>query len=184
MEISRREFLRASGAGVGGIFCLGLLNPSTAIPDNLSSLARPSSEKAILYDSVQCVGCHFCEAVCKKENELEEKMTADDKLSPNTWLKIVKTKPRREEEEAELSQLYPELSQLYPELSQLYPDSRWFFRDCMRQACMHCTDATCVKVCPTQALYHHELGFVGYDKDLCSGCGFCVDFCPFNVPRC
>jgi len=48
---------------------------------------------------------------------------------------------------------------------------------------MHCTDAACVKVCPTGALFHHELGFVAYDKDLCSGCGYCVDFCPFRVPR-
>ena len=48
---------------------------------------------------------------------------------------------------------------------------------------MHCTDAACVKVCPTGALYHNELGFVAYDKDICSGCGYCADFCPFNVPR-
>jgi len=56
----------------------------------------------------------------------------------------------------------------------------WLFT---RRACMHCTDAACVKVCPTDALYHHELGFVAYNKDICSGCGYCVDFCPFTVPR-
>jgi len=56
----------------------------------------------------------------------------------------------------------------------------WLFN---RQACMHCTDAACVKVCPTKALYHNELGMVSYDKELCSGCGYCGDFCPFKVPR-
>jgi len=56
----------------------------------------------------------------------------------------------------------------------------WLFT---RRACMHCTDAACVKVCPTEALYHHEAGFVAYNKDICSGCGYCADFCPFDVPR-
>ena len=48
---------------------------------------------------------------------------------------------------------------------------------------MHCTDAAWVKVCPTTALSHHELGMVAYNKNLCSGCGYCVDFCPFHIPR-
>ncbi|MFC2071241.1 4Fe-4S dicluster domain-containing protein [Chloroflexota bacterium] len=49
--------------------------------------------------------------------------------------------------------------------------------------CMHCTEATCVKVCPAGALKQHELGFIDYDKDKCIGCGYCVEFCPFQVPR-
>ena len=52
-----------------------------------------------------------------------------------------------------------------------------------KSQCMHCTEATCVKVCPTGALSQHELGFVTYDKDKCSGCGYCAEFCPFHVPH-
>jgi formate dehydrogenase iron-sulfur subunit len=48
---------------------------------------------------------------------------------------------------------------------------------------MHCTDAACVKACPNGTLYHHELGFVAYNKDTCTGCGYCIDACPFDVPR-
>jgi formate dehydrogenase iron-sulfur subunit len=54
------------------------------------------------------------------------------------------------------------------------------FRKCQ---CMHCTEATCVKVCPTKALTHHELGFIAYNRDRCIGCGYCTEFCPFQIPR-
>jgi formate dehydrogenase beta subunit len=52
-----------------------------------------------------------------------------------------------------------------------------------KSQCMHCTDATCVKVCPTQALTRHELGFVAFDQDKCIGCGYCAEFCPFHIPK-
>ena len=48
---------------------------------------------------------------------------------------------------------------------------------------MHCTDAGCIRVCPNDSLYHDESGFVGYNKDTCTGCGYCVEACPFQVPR-
>jgi formate dehydrogenase iron-sulfur subunit len=32
-------------------------------------------------------------------------------------------------------------------------------------------------------LTHHPLGFVSYDEDICSGCGYCGEFCPFQVPH-
>jgi formate dehydrogenase iron-sulfur subunit len=52
----------------------------------------------------------------------------------------------------------------------------------LKHQCLHCTEATCVKVCPTKALTRHELGFVMYNQDKCIGCGYCAEFCPFHVP--
>jgi len=119
-------------------------------------------EKAILYDSTLCVACRACQVACKQWHGNQGVETVNrgsyenpPDLTPETWLKI---EFREVETEGKVS---------------------WLFN---RRACMHCTDATCVKVCPTGALRHHELGFVTYDKDLCSGCGYCVDFCPFHVP--
>jgi len=57
---------------------------------------------------------------------------------------------------------------------------RWVFT---RQACMQCTDAACVKVCPTYARQYNELGFVTIDPDRCISCGRCVAYCPFEVPK-
>ena len=48
---------------------------------------------------------------------------------------------------------------------------------------MHCTDAACVKVCPSGALSFNKMGFVQYEKDKCIGCGYCVEYCPFEVPK-
>ena len=119
--------------------------------------------KAILYDTTKCTACRACQVACKGWNELPAEVTTNrgtyenpPDLSPATWLKM--------------------------EFREVDPGGmvRWFFT---RRACMHCTDAGCVKVCPSGALYHHELGFVAYNKDICTGCGYCADACPFSVPR-
>jgi Fe-S-cluster-containing dehydrogenase component len=48
--------------------------------------------------------------------------------------------------------------------------------------CYHCTDAACVDVCPTGALFK-ENGLTRLDRDACSGCGYCVESCPYAVPE-
>lgn len=47
--------------------------------------------------------------------------------------------------------------------------------------CYHCADAACVKVCPTGALFKED-GLTRLDRSACSGCGYCVEACPFEVP--
>ena len=48
--------------------------------------------------------------------------------------------------------------------------------------CIHCTNAVCVNVCPTGAMYKDRDGFVRIRKNRCIGCKLCVVACPFGVP--
>jgi len=129
------------------------------------------ADKAILYDPTRCTACRGCQAACKQWNENNEYIPTVENgvptkmrgsyenppdLSPQTWLKM------EFREHATNGKV------------------RWLFT---RRACMHCTQAGCVIVCPTKAVYHHELGYVAYNNDICVGCGYCVEACPFNVPR-
>ena len=47
--------------------------------------------------------------------------------------------------------------------------------------CNHCTDAPCVSICPTKALFKREDGIVDFDTSLCIGCKSCMQACPYDA---
>jgi formate dehydrogenase iron-sulfur subunit len=55
---------------------------------------------------------------------------------------------------------------------------RWLM---MSDVCKHCSEAGCLDVCPTGALFRSEFGTVVVQDDICNGCGYCVSACPFGV---
>ncbi len=48
--------------------------------------------------------------------------------------------------------------------------------------CYHCKNAACVAVCPTGALFKQD-GLTRLNASACSGCGYCVQSCPYGVPE-
>ena len=55
---------------------------------------------------------------------------------------------------------------------------RWLMAS---DVCKRCTEAACLDVCPTGALFRTEFGTVVVQEDICDGCGYCVPACPFGV---
>jgi len=121
------------------------------------------AEKVKLIDVAKCTGCRGCQLACKQWNGLRAGQTAaagtyqnPPDLQPNTWTLI-----RFQEVAAK-------------------DGVKWLFR---KDGCMHCTNAACVKVCPSGALYYSDLGTVGIINERCIGCKECVAACPFEIPR-
>lgn len=123
--------------------------------------------KAVLVDLRRCIGCRACQVACKRWNDREAvntKMNSDpkyewtnpSKFSPDTYtyVRFVKTGSG---------------------------DSlKWTFA---KLQCNHCIEPHCVTACPTTALVKTEEGPVSYRKELCIGCAYCVNACPFGVPK-
>lgn len=53
----------------------------------------------------------------------------------------------------------------------------------VRRMCQHCEDPTCASVCPVGAFTKMPEGPVVYDVEKCIGCRYCMQACPFQVPR-
>ncbi|HEY3883722.1 MAG TPA: NrfD/PsrC family molybdoenzyme membrane anchor subunit [Vicinamibacterales bacterium] len=58
-----------------------------------------------------------------------------------------------------------------------FPDTRRFFFPVL---CNQCTDAPCVTICPTGALFKRRDGIVDLHGDRCIGCRACMEACPYD----
>jgi len=54
-------------------------------------------------------------------------------------------------------------------------------RDFGVMRCNHCTDAPCVRVCPTKSLFKRADGIVDFDSERCIGCKSCMQACPYDA---
>ncbi len=52
------------------------------------------------------------------------------------------------------------------------------------KSCNHCSSPQCVAVCPIGAMYvDTEDGTVQFDENICIGCQYCVNACPYGNPH-
>ncbi|MBV8943622.1 MAG: 4Fe-4S dicluster domain-containing protein [Solirubrobacterales bacterium] len=142
-------------------------------------------------DTSICIGCKACEVACKEWNQIPTSIQGftgnsyDNTiaLGANTWRHVAFVEqrlPAGVEEGAspvEASARAQAINwgvQTYQEGDGL----RWLMAS---DVCKHCTEAACLEVCPTGALFRTEFGTVVVQEDVCNGCGYCVAACPFGV---
>jgi formate dehydrogenase iron-sulfur subunit len=146
-------------------------------------------------DTSVCIGCKACEVACKEWNQIPSRFGSDPPsftgksydntvdLGADTWRHVAfieQTVPATVADGASLVEAAARGKAIdggvatYQEGDGL----RWLMAS---DVCKHCTDAACLEVCPTGALFRTEFGTVVVQQDVCNGCGYCVPACPFGV---
>jgi formate dehydrogenase iron-sulfur subunit len=123
--------------------------------------ARP--RMGFFTDTSVCIGCKACEVACKEWNHVPASMTGFSGESYDNTLDLGADDWRH----------VSFVEQLVDE-----GKPRWLMSS---DVCKHCTEAACLDVCPTGALFRTEFGTVVVQEDVCNGCGYCVPACPFGV---
>jgi len=150
----------------------GAITPATA--DKADPAARAGHldhppRMGFFTDTSICIGCKACEVACKEWNAVPEDglslsgMSYDNtvRLSASTWRHVA----------------FIEQPAGVPGADGV-DAMRWLMSS---DVCKHCTEAACLDVCPTGALFRTEFGTVVVQDDVCNGCGYCVPACPFGV---
>lgn len=123
--------------------------------------------KAVLVDLRRCIGCRACQVSCKRWNDRDATPTELNSDSKLEW-----TNP---------SSLSPQTYTYVRFVKTGSQDSlKWTFA---KIQCNHCIEPHCVTACPTTALTKTADGPVIYRKELCIGCAYCINACPFDVPK-
>ena len=119
-------------------------------------------------DTSVCIGCKACEVACKEWNQVPEDgltltgMSYDNtrRLGADTWRHVAF------------------IEQPGGASGRAGDDLRWLMAS---DVCKHCSEAACLDVCPTGALFRTEFGSIVVQPDVCNGCGYCIPACPFGV---
>ena len=156
---------RAAGAGRGLPPTRGRRAGVDAMSGHDSYGDEARERVGFFTDTTVCIGCKACEVACKEWNGVPddplgftgESYDNTGALGANRW-RHVRSSSRREPETRH--------------------DMRWLMSS---DVCKHCTEAACLDVCPTGALFRTEFGTVVVQQDVCNGCGYCVVACPFGV---
>jgi formate dehydrogenase iron-sulfur subunit len=158
-------------------------------PQTYGERARP--RMGFFTDTSICIGCKACEVACKEWNQIPMSLQGftghsydnTRALGADTWRHVAFVEQKvavDAREEQDLVAVAARNGALDAGL-QTYQEGDGVRFLMASDVCKHCTDAACLEVCPTGALFRTEFGTVVVQEDVCNGCGYCVPACPFGV---
>jgi formate dehydrogenase iron-sulfur subunit len=162
---------------------------TTSWPGTYGDEAKP--RMGFFTDTSICIGCKACEVACKEWNQIPmeiegftgKSLDNSQMLDANRWRHVAfieQKVPLDADEGATLVEAAAR-AQAVDGGVQTYQEGDGFRWLMASDVCKHCTDAACLEVCPTGALFRTEYGTVVVQEDICNGCGYCIPACPFGV---
>jgi [DsrC]-trisulfide reductase subunit O len=166
MKITRKEFLRISGAcliALSGEKVLAVFeNPGRGQASSGSSLKR-RKQLGMIVDTGKCMkerGCTKCIEACTKAHNIPSFR------NPAHQIEWIWEKP--------FGDLFSSCETQYMEKSRKDQPTPVL--------CNHCDNPPCVRVCPTGATWKREEdGIVMMDWHRCIGCRYCMAACPYGA---
>ena len=163
---------------------------TTHWPDSYGERAKP--RVGFFTDTSVCIGCKACEVACKEWNQIPmsiegftgKSLDNSVMLDADRWRHVAFVEQRVTSDPRENGGELVRAAQAGATVDagvQTYQEGdgiRWLMAS---DVCKHCTDAACLEVCPTGALFRTEFGTVVVQEDICNGCGYCIPACPFGV---
>jgi formate dehydrogenase iron-sulfur subunit len=127
----------------------------------------PGQAYGFFTDTSICIGCKACEVACKEWNQLPGNEPAFGDGYDNTG-----------QLDAQNWRHVQFIDRVPDETSTAGQGKAWLM---MSDVCKHCTHASCMEVCPTDAIIKTEFDTVYIQPDVCNGCRDCISACPYGV---
>jgi tetrathionate reductase subunit B len=164
-DISRRQFL--GGAGAAAVGTAALITPGIGQAATEAKVPR----WGMVMDLRRCIGCRACTVACKSENNvslgrfravIQEKVIGTFPNATKVFLPLMCNHCEGNEKDG-----VPPCVKACPE----FPGKRAKFKTADGSTIRYRKGAT----------YKRPDGLILIDKELCIGCGKCIDACPYGV---
>ncbi len=164
-QTTRRDFLKMAAKGTAtvavGATVLSFLGGCSDSQEAMGERTGiPLPQGMLVVDNSRCIGCGRCEVACTLQNQ-GEVIPSVSSLHIDQNLQFGENLPR---------------------LNYRYGQGIMGSGELSAGVCHQCRAPFCANACPKQAILPDKsTGARTVNKDICDGCGHCVEACPFDM---